>query len=65
MAIPVGLICWLTGGNYMFLARIPNADNPLLFGKWPFYIINCTLIGVFLMLIAKIPFDIERLLNRK
>jgi len=36
-----------------------------LFGKWPFYIINCTLIGVFLMLIAKIPFDIERLLNRK
>jgi len=42
-----------------------DADNPLLFGKWPFYIINCTLIGVFLMLIAKIPFDIERLLNRK
>ncbi len=62
MSIPVGIICWITGGNYMFLSRIPNANNPLLFGEWPFYIINCTIIGIVLMLIAKLPFDIKKIL---
>ena len=46
----------------MFLSRIPNANNPLLFGEWPFYIINCTIIGIVLMLIAKLPFDIKKIL---
>jgi len=64
MAIPVGITCWFTGGNYMFLARIPNADNPLLFGEWPFYIINCTIIGVLLMLIAKFPFDVIAFMDK-
>ena len=56
VSLPVGIICWLTGGNYMYLARIPNVDNPLVFGEWPFYLIYLNIIGVILMLIASVPF---------
>ena len=56
VSVPVGIICWLTGGNYMYLARIPNVDNPLVFGEWPFYLIYLNIIGVILMLIASVPF---------
>ena len=64
MAIPVGFICWLTGGNYMYLREIPNVDNPLLFGEWPFYMLNCIFIGGLLMFIAKLPFDINNLIAK-
>ncbi len=65
MAIPVGFICWLTGGNYMYLREIPNVDNPLLFGEWPFYMVNCIFIGGLLMFLAKLPFDIKNLIIKK
>ena len=45
MIIPIGLICWATGGNYMYLRKAPAVNNPLLFGDWPFYILNCVIIG--------------------
>ena len=28
------------GSNYMYLAEAPNIKNPLVFGDWPFYILN-------------------------
>ena len=56
VSLPVGIICWLTGGNYMYLARIPNVDNPLVFGEWPFYLIYLNIIGVILMIIVSVPF---------
>jgi hypothetical integral membrane protein (TIGR02206 family) len=28
------------GSNYMYLAEAPNIKNPLVFGEWPFYILN-------------------------
>ena len=49
MIIPVGLVCWVTGGNYMYLRKAPAVNNPLLFGNWPFYILNCIIIGFILM----------------
>ena len=49
MIIPVGLVCWVTGGNYMYLRKAPTVNNPLLFGDWPFYILNCIIIGFILM----------------
>ena len=49
MIIPVGLVCWVTGGNYMYLRKAPAVNNPLLFGDWPFYILNCIIIGFILM----------------
>ena len=28
------------GSNYMYLAEAPNIKNPLVFGDWPYYILN-------------------------
>jgi uncharacterized membrane protein YwaF len=65
IAVPVGIICWLTGGNYMYLARIPNVENPLVFGEWPFYLIYLNIIGVILMIVAGSPFYIFNYLNNR
>ena len=56
MAIPVGIICWITGGNYMYLREMPNVNNPLVFCQWPWYIINLGFIGLLLMIVAYLPF---------
>ncbi len=40
LCLPViGLINWTLGSNYMYLAEKPIADNPLVIGKWPWYIL--------------------------
>ena len=28
------------GSNYMYLSEAPNIKNPLVFGDWPYYILN-------------------------
>lgn len=44
----VGTINWLVGGNYMYLAEAPIANNPLILTReWPWYI----LLFEFLMII--------------
>ena len=58
MAIPVGLISWLTGGNYMFLMQAPDVSNPLVFGNWPWYILNVSFVGLFIMILAYLPFKL-------
>jgi len=30
---------FFVGGNYMYLAEPPQVENPLIIGKWPFYIL--------------------------
>ena len=58
MVIPVGLIAWLTGGNYMFLMIRPEVSNPIVFGDWPWYILNISIVGLFIMSLAYLPFKI-------
>ena len=58
MAFPVGLISWITGGNYMFLMERPDVSNPIVFGQWPWYILNISFIGLFIMSIAYLPFKL-------
>ena len=55
MALPVGLINWLTGSNYMYICQKPHVDSPFLFGEWPWYILSLEVIGLLMMLIAAIP----------
>jgi len=55
MMLPIGLVNWLTDANYMYLCARPAVDNPLLFGGWPWYIVNVMLIGWVLMLVAILP----------
>ena len=43
----------------MYLREVPNVNNPLVFGEWPWYIINLAFIGLIMMIIAYIPFYIN------
>ena len=65
MALPVGLISWITGGNYMFLMQRPDVSNPIVFGEWPWYILNISFIGLFIMTIAYLPFKLIKGLRVK
>ena len=65
MALPVGLISWITGGNYMFLMQRPDVSNPIVFGEWPWYILNISFIGLLIMTIAYLPFKLTNGLRVK
>ena len=40
IAIPVSIVNYFTGGNYMYLAEKPPVNNPFLIGEHPLYIIG-------------------------
>ena len=65
MAFPVGLISWITDGNYMFLMQRPDVSNPIVFGEWPWYILNISFIGLLIMTIAYLPFKLTKGLSVK
>ena len=44
------------GANYMYLAEPPEIDNPLVIGKWPYYLINLEFIVVTLFLLTYLLF---------
>lgn len=55
----VGLVNWLTGGNYMFIARKPAFPSLLdLLGPWPWYILVLELIGVLAFVLVYLPYAI-------
>jgi hypothetical integral membrane protein (TIGR02206 family) len=40
LTVPIiGLVNYLLDSNYMYLAQKPNADNPMIIGEWPWYIL--------------------------
>ena len=55
MVIPVGIINWFAGSNYMYICQKPHVESPFLFGEWPWYIFSLELVGLLMMLIAAIP----------
>ena len=55
MVIPVGIINWFAGSNYMYICQKPHVESPFLFGEWPWYILSLELVGLLMMLIAAIP----------
>lgn len=45
LVIPIiGGLDWLLGANYMYLAQKPSADNPMIIGDWPYYIVSLELV---------------------
>ena len=60
--IPVGIINYFLGANYMFVCFPPNVNNPLLIGEWPTYLIILEFIYFLYILILYLPF---RLLHKK
>ncbi|MBC8322875.1 MAG: TIGR02206 family membrane protein [Candidatus Marinimicrobia bacterium] len=57
---PVWVVDWLVDANYMYLMKRPPTDSPLVFGEWPWYIINVELVAFVLFLIINIPMLILR-----
>ena len=66
IALFVGLINWILGSNYMYLAQRPIVDNPLIppesifLGRWPYYIIIFQVALLLHALVVNLPFWIFR-----
>jgi hypothetical integral membrane protein (TIGR02206 family) len=59
LMIPVGIVNWLTGANYMFIARPPAAASLLDYlGPWPQYLIVVQPIAFFVFVICYLPWAI-------
>ena len=57
----VGVVDWLTGSNYMFLAAPP--ENPSLLsvlGPWPWYLLTATAVALALLILLDLPFHPRR-----
>ena len=56
----VGLVNWLLGSNYMFIARKPDTPSLIdVLGPWPWYILSLEAIGAIVFLILYLPFAVR------
>ena len=66
IALAVGIVNWVVDANYMYLARRPIVDNPLIpppsiiFGQWPYYILIFQLALLGHALVVNVPFWIYK-----
>jgi len=53
----VGVVNWLVGGNYLYIAHKPETATALdCLGPWPYYIAGMEAVGLLLMLALYAPF---------
>jgi hypothetical integral membrane protein (TIGR02206 family) len=53
----VGIVNWLLGSNYMFIAHKPETPSLLdVLGPWPWYILNLEALGLAICLLLMLPF---------
>ena len=50
-----------SGSNYMYLAESPKIDNPLVFGDWPYYILNWEVIVLVLFYFTYLIFTRKKI----
>ena len=48
------------GSNYMYLSEAPNIKNPLVFGDWPYYILNWEFFILILFYLSYVLFTIKK-----
>ena len=59
-AVPVALVDWVTGGNYMFLRSLPPTRTLLDYmGPWPWYLVTLTVLAVVMFTVLYLPFRAE------
>ena len=49
------------GSNYMYLYEAPQIKNPLVFGDWPYYIINWEIIIIVLFYVTYLIFTRKKI----
>ena len=49
----------MINANYMYLCIKPIANNPILIGEWPWYIISIELAGLLHFFIIYLPFGLR------
>ena len=62
--IPVGIINYLLGANYMFICNPPNVDSSFFIGDWPYYLLYLEGIYFIYIIILYIPFSIEKKIKK-
>lgn len=60
----IGLFNWATGSNYMYLSSPPIVDNPLIVGKWPWYILVFEILAILHFLILYGIFHWKSIANK-
>jgi hypothetical integral membrane protein (TIGR02206 family) len=56
----IGLVNWLSGGNYLYLARKPASPTLIDYlGSWPWYILGLELVDVLSCIVCYLPFAIR------
>ena len=55
----IGFINYMINANYMYLCTKPIANNPILIGEWPWYIISIELAGLLHFFIIYLPFGLR------
>jgi len=61
LAVPVGIVNGITGGNYMFIARKPPGPSLLdLLGPWPWYILSMEAAALVIFHLLYLPFAFRR-----
>ena len=49
----------------MYLAEKPMANNPLLFGEWPWYIIGLEFVLILHIIVIYLPFALKKRFYQK
>ncbi|OGO31083.1 MAG: hypothetical protein A2Z16_15485 [Chloroflexi bacterium RBG_16_54_18] len=53
----VGLVNWLVGSNYLFIARKPDTPSLIdMLGPWPWYIISLEVVAFLMFLLLYLPY---------
>ncbi|WP_010277501.1 YwaF family protein [Paenibacillus senegalensis] len=66
LIIPVSLINYWTGGNYMFLARKPDSASLLdVLGPYPWYLLSMEAVALILFFLLYAPFAITDWISRR
>ncbi len=56
----VGVVDWVTGGNYMYLRRPPGSWSLLkVLGPWPWYIASAAGVAIVLFSLLELPFRLS------
>jgi uncharacterized membrane protein YwaF len=60
VVLSVGILNYAIGTNYMFLRERPSANNPLIIGDWPFYLISFEIAAIAHFWLFYLPFARKR-----